>query len=456
VALGGGAASGVALGGGAASGVALGGGAASGVALGVALAAAAADFWAAASLMPEACLWAGKALARIGDAAGTRFEMILQCSLGITLTLTRGMNDDARGALRRALTLAREFADFDYQQRVTSHLWMFLVRASALNDALAMARQFEEVAGFGDTQSRLVVDFWVGIAQVYRAAHVEATERLRRVIDHYPIESRGRDTIRFAGDFHAGVSGHIAVSLLSRGLLDTASRSAASAAEKARGTNSAVQLCVALAWAAGFIFVSLSELETAERYGDELINHATRHALRPFVAVGLCVRGSVAVQRADLDAGVDLLRRGLTEMRDASYQLFYPFFLVRLAAALGAPGRVDEGLAEIDWVLRFAAETGHRWVVPEALRVKGQLFALRDLDDPAVEDCFDRGTEVAREQDALFWELRLALSLARLRVTQGRPGAAKALLASVYDRFTEGFATADLRAARTMLERLPT
>ncbi len=424
--------------------------------LGVALAAAAADFWAAAGLMPEAGEWAGKALARIGNAAGTRLEMILRCSFGITLVFIKGMNDEAREALTRALTLAREFADFDYQQRVTSHLWMFQVRASALNDALAMAHQFEQVPGFGDAQSRVVLDFWVGITQVYRAAHVEAIERLRRVIDSYPIEHRAVDTIRFAGDFHAGVSGHISVSLLSRGLLDTASRSVSDAVEKARGTNSPLQLCLALAWAAGFVFLGLGDLESADGYGEELINHASKHAMRPFLAVGLCARGSVAVKRADLDTGVDLLRRGLTEMQNASYQLFYPFFVVELAAALGASGRVDEGLAEIDWVLRFAAETGHAWVVPEAFRVKGQLSAQRDPDDPEAEDWFSRGIEVAREQDALFWELRLALSQARAQVTRGRQQGAGALLASVYERFTEGFATADLRAARAMLDALPT
>ena len=296
------------------------------VALGVALAAAAPDFWAAASLLPEGCDWAAKALARIGDAAGTRREMVLQCSFGQTLLFTRGMNDVGREALTRALTLAREFADFDYQQRVTNNFWLFLCRASALDEVLAMTRQFEEVIGFGDAQSRAVVDFWVGTTLVYRAAHVEAIERVQRAIAQYPIESRGRDMVRFASDLPATAPAHITVSLLSRGLLDTASRLAASTVERVRGMNSPVMLCIALAWAAGFIFLSLGELDIAERYGDELIDHASKHALRPFLAVGLCVRGSLAVKRADLDAGIDLLRRGIAGMREASYQLFYPFF----------------------------------------------------------------------------------------------------------------------------------
>jgi non-specific serine/threonine protein kinase len=261
--------------------------------------------------------------------------------------------------------------------------------------------------------------------------------------------------IRFGGDTRASAAGHIAVSLLSRGLLDTASQSALNAVEEASHTSQPPVLCVALAWAAGFILLSLGELDLAERYGDELINHALKHALRPFHAVGLCIRGSLAVKRGNPDMGIEPLSRGLTIMREASYLLFYPFFLVELASALGALGRIDDGIAEIETALRFAAETGHRWYVPETLRVKGHLFTLRDPDDPAVEDCFQRGAETAREQGALFWDLRIALSLARLRINQQRHEDARQILEPVYDRFTEGFTATDMRAARALLDALP-
>ncbi len=416
-------------------------------ALGVALAAAAADFWVAASLMPGSCELASKAVAQLGDATGTRAEMLLQCSLGITLILTRGMIEDARTALTRALTLAEEFADPDYQQRATHNLWLFSARASALDDALTIARQYAEVARSGDVEARAVADCWLGTTLVYRPAHIEASERLARAIDQYPIESRSRDRIRFGGDTRASAFSHVAVSLLSRGLLDAASRSAMRAVEEARGTNQPAVLCVALAWAAGFIFLSLGELEIAERYSDELIDHAFKHALRPIYVVGLCVRGALAVKRGDPHTGVDPLRRGVSDMREASYLLFYPFFLVELAAGLGALGRIDDGLAEIDTALRFAAESCHKWYVPETLRVHGQLLALRDPDAPAVEDCFHRGAQMAREQDALFWELRLALTLARLRAAEARQ-----ILAPVYGRFTEGFGAADMLVAKQLLE----
>jgi len=277
---------------------------------------------------------------------------------------------------------------------------------------------------------------------------------VQRGIDQYPIASRRRDVVRFARDMPAIAAGQIPVSLLSRGLLDTAARSAVRAIERARGINHPAELCISLAYSAAYVFLSLGELEVAERYGNELINHASIHGHRPHHAAGLCVRGSLATARADPGGGLDLLRRGLAGIREARYHEFYPFAVVELAAALGALGRVDDGLAEIDTALRFAADTGHRWFVPETFRVKGQLIALRDPNDPGIEDCFNRGVEVAREQDALFWELRLALSLARLRVTQGRRDQAQRLLAPVDDRFTEGFDTMSLREAKAMLEAL--
>src|SRR6266702_1018650 len=108
-------------------------------------------------------------------------------------------------------------------------------------------------------------------------------------------------------------------------------------------------------------------------------------------------------------------------------------------------------------VIRRPRADGHGWYAPELLRIKGEVLLRQAADQSALaaEDCFNQAAQMARAQGALFWELRVALSVARLRVSQGRHREARAPLASVYDRFTEGFATADLQTARTMLEGLP-
>ena len=88
--------------------------------------------------------------------------------------------------------------------------------------------------------------------------------------------------------------------------------------------------------------------------------------------------------------------------------------------------------------------------------MKGELLLQGEggKSTSAAEDCFSAALGLAREQGALFWELRAALSLARLRIRQDRQSAARAILAPVYDRFTEGFATADLTAAKALLDDL--
>jgi predicted ATPase len=88
--------------------------------------------------------------------------------------------------------------------------------------------------------------------------------------------------------------------------------------------------------------------------------------------------------------------------------------------------------------------------------VKGELLLQRadEKSTSAAEDCFRAALDVAREQGALFCELRAALSLARLRIRQDRQNAARAILAPVYGRFTEGFEMADLKAAKALLDDL--
>jgi non-specific serine/threonine protein kinase len=424
-------------------------------ALGVELAAAAADFWSAMSLLTESCEWAEKATAQIGNALGTRSEMILQCSLGVALTYTQGMTAPARKALERALALAEVLGDFDYQQRATQGVWLFLGRSAASKEALVFARRYENVARTRDLQSQAVADWIVGVPLTYMAAHGEAARRLERAIERYPADRRRPDLVRFGSDLRASASAHLTVNLLSLGRLDDASRTAFFSVEEARGTFHPSVLCISLAWAAGFVFVSLDEWDRADQFGDELIDCAYKHSLRPFYAAGLCVRGSLAAKRGNPGAGIDLLRTGLAEMKKVSYLLFYPFFMAELAAALGTIGRVGDGLSELDGAIHLAAEIDYRWFVPEMLRVKGDLLALGgDADVATVEGLYRRSINQAREQQALYWELCSAISLAELLQCQNRRPEARSVLTATCDQFTEGFSASRVRRAKALLDEM--
>ncbi len=136
--------------------------------------------------------------------------------------------------------------------------------------------------------------------------------------------------------------------------------------------------------------------------------------------------------------------------------LLYTPFLIEIADALGRDGKAAEGLSIIDEALARCERNEERWCVAELLRIKGELI-LRDgapQAATAAEEQFLQSLEWARRQGALSWELRTSTSFARLQRDQGRITEARSLLQSVYDRFSEGFETADLKAAKAHLHYL--
>jgi non-specific serine/threonine protein kinase len=408
-------------------------------AMGIDLATTAADFWVAVSLISDAREWAAAALEKIGDAAGSPSEMVLKCSLGFAILYGEGPTALAREIMTQVLALARRFDSVEFQQRAIFGLFLFTSRSTALSEALSLAHDFEEAARVHDVESRAFAAWLVGIAQTYCAAHDEASERLEWAIEQYPVHHRRRDIVRFGGDLRASALSHNTVNYLSRGLLETAAKTAHIAVEEARGANHPAVLGVALAWAAGFVFVNIGDLDTAKAYSQELMDHAHKHALRPYHAVAVCVRGSIAAERGDPEAGIHDLSTSLAEMRDANYLLFYPSFRTRLATILNAVGRIEESEREIDQTLQLALDVGYRWFVPEILRVKGELLQKRDPDNvPMIEDLFRRSMDQARAQGALYWELSAAASLADLLLRQNRPSEGHAILSPVYARLTEG------------------
>lgn len=126
-----------------------------------------------------------------------------------------------------------------------------------------------------------------------------------------------------------------------------------------------------------------------------------------------------------------------------------------LATALAETGRLNEALSEIDSSLAMIEQTGERVCEAETLRVKGTLLLRQDTANAAAaEACFEKAINIARQQSAKSWELRAATSLARVWRSQDRRQEAYDVLAPIYDWFTEGFDTVDLKNARALLEAL--
>jgi predicted ATPase len=163
----------------------------------------------------------------------------------------------------------------------------------------------------------------------------------------------------------------------------------------------------------------------------------------------------LVIQRGDVITGLRLLRAGLDEFGEAGPVVFRLIAFL-MAEALGRAGQNAEGFAAIEEEIARSERTGERWAMAELVRVRGELLLLQGAPGAAAaaEDHFRQALDWAHRQGALSWELRAATSLARLLPDQGLPAEAIACLQPICDRFTEGFGTADLIAAKQLLSEL--
>ena len=129
--------------------------------------------------------------------------------------------------------------------------------------------------------------------------------------------------------------------------------------------------------------------------------------------------------------------------------------LAHLAIAYAELGQLDDAWRCIGEAMAAIETTKERWNEAEINRIAGEIALMSPKpDETKAQDYFERALAVARQQQAKSWELRAAMSLARLWRDQGKPQQARELLAPVYGWFTEGFDTRDLKEAKALLEIL--
>jgi predicted ATPase len=238
-----------------------------------------------------------------------------------------------------------------------------------------------------------------------------------------------------------------------RGFADQAWRTVQSAVGDAEALADPATLCYALSHGGSLVALWVGNLAAAERYAEMLLDHSRKHGFAVWNDFASRLKGVLLVKTGDLDGGSPLLRAGLHEITEPNADLWFLTGLGQMAEALGHVGRFADGLATVE---RGIDRSQRGWLAPELLRIKGELLLLQGTTGSAegVEDVFRQALDEARQQETLSWELRAATSLARLLRNRGRPADAIACLQPVFDRFTEGFDTADLITAKQLLDEL--
>jgi predicted ATPase/DNA-binding winged helix-turn-helix (wHTH) protein len=427
--------------------------------IGVALTAAAVPLWLQLSLIDEcrARVKQGLSHLALGLGRNTRCEMQLNAALGLSLFHTKGPVRETGLAWTRALAIAERLQDTEYQLRALWGLWSYQMSSGKHRAALAFARRFHGLSvKQPDPADRLIADRMIGTVLHYMGDQTSARRHIERMLRRYVDPRHRSDMIRFVWDQRVAGDIVLAVILWLQGFPDQAMRTARSTIEGTRANDHTISLCYALTRAACPVALWVGDLAAAEHYAAMLLDHSAQLAMAVWRAWGRCFKGVLLIKRGNADTGLRLLRTALDELRETGSALRYTAFLGALAEGSAVAGQAAEGLAAVDEALEQSQTTEERWCVAELLRVKGELILLENAPDAvaAAEDHFRQALDWARRQGALSWELRAATSLARMWRSQGRSKEARTLLGPVYDRFIEGFETADLKAAKALLSDL--
>jgi predicted ATPase/DNA-binding winged helix-turn-helix (wHTH) protein len=427
--------------------------------IGVALTATAVPLWVQLSLLGECRERAGLALARLGNGADAtaRLRMQLSAALGWSLMYGVGRAREAGPAWATTLELADQLDDREYRLRALWGLCIDQFNNGEIRKALEFAHRFVDgVANSADPVDSMMADRLLATALHYLGDQKSARHHIERVLVHLADLTLKPRIVRFRFDLRVSTHYFQARILWLQGFADQALRAVERNIEEGRASGHALTFCSVLGQAACPIAFLAGDLDAAERYCAALLDHTERHPIRLWHLWARCFKGMVMVKRGDIAAGLEVLR---SELGQAGEARFLPRFLLphgELAACLGEAGEVAQGLATVDETLVRCEARDERWYVAELLRIKGELL-LRETEHRSVsaaEQCLGEALELARRQGALFWELRAALSLARLMIRQDRPGDARSVLVPVYEKFAEGFEIADLRHAGAMLEQL--
>jgi predicted ATPase/DNA-binding winged helix-turn-helix (wHTH) protein len=435
---------------------------------GIALAAASIPLWTLLSLLAECHESAMRALTHMNESASsTRYGMLLQAALGMSLMWAKGPVSATREAWERSLKIARELGDAEYQVRALYGIWIFHLRIGGHRRALSFARQLRKVAErAGDLSSILTGNRIFGVSLHYLGQQMLARTTIQGVIESQEATRNLHRCfiLRFGLDQRVAAWACQARVHWVQGFPDLAWRMALAGVKEAEVLGHANSLCIALAEGACPVAILRGDVAAADRFATTLIEEAERHGLGLMRAAGLGLRGWVLINRGEVERGYDLMRSipfGL--LQEGSAELAHANVLTMGVIIYGALADIacrsiwiGDPRPVIAGALRLSQEHGGRWCTAELLRIDAELMLATSV--PGAREIAEKklieSLTTARNEGARSWELRAAISLGRLYCAGNLISEARSILAQVYSSFDEGFDTADLQAAKALLKRL--
>ena len=340
------------------------------------------------------------------------------------------------------------------QSRTKSH-WRvprFLRGQSSSNERLTKSRPCRPRRLCVAKQIKLEVAFANALALT--GDLVDGKEHYDRALAIYDPAEHGPLTTRSGRDVGVTLLSFRSVCVWQLGYPAASRNDAERAVKNARETGQATTLMYAL-FSAVVNHIRCGNYAAAHAQVDELIALADERGAPYWKAFGTAVRGWLFTETGKASDAVRAITSGITSLRSTGAILYEPWHLWYLAMAYAELGQPDDARRCIDDAIDKVERSKEKWCEAEVHRIAGEI-ALKSLapDPEKAEAYFDRALAVARQQQAKSWELRAAMSMARLWRDQGKREQARDLLAPVYGWFTEGFDTLDLKEAKALLDEL--
>ncbi|MER9758225.1 helix-turn-helix transcriptional regulator [Mesorhizobium sp. M0166] len=423
--------------------------------VGVALGAEAAPLFLGLSMLSECRFWCQKTIRALGEEdRGTKLELALQLSLAISSIYVHGNSEEVGTALEHGLTLADSSGDSEYQLHLLAGLNLFRTRLADFGGALAAAERYVAVAKKIGRPREIVAAEWMLGASYHLLGNQASAQHSYKIGFERAAAAGIRQMHSYGYDHQVRALIGDARTLWLRGFPDQAARRAHQGIEVAERQNHPVSLCICLLYAIP-VFLWRGDQLIAEDLIERLIACAGKHSLAPYHAGGLGLRGELMLAKGKTMLGVEALRTALSTLQDERQYILSFAFSRALAEGLARSGQPAEATTIIDALVADATHDSGTFELPNVLRVQAEvLLAAAVANWPAAETSLIGSLDCAREQSALGWELRSAIALCRLWVDRGRVDEARRLLVDVYERFTEGFGTADLSEAERQLRAL--
>jgi class 3 adenylate cyclase/predicted ATPase len=318
-----------------------------------------------------------------------------------------------------------------------------------------LAKQFLALAAKKGTASPPMIGHYImGNSLLFRGDLAKARAHFDKAVTLYAPGEHRPLAMRFGQDVRVAALSFRSWALWFLGYPDAALAGADQALRDAREIGHAATLMFALAITPQAHFLS-ANYPTAIAANDELLVVAEEKNARYWKAVGMVLQGNLSVVTDKAPDAIQKITTGLAAFRSTGATLYVPSWLSSLARGFAGVGNLDDAWRCISEAMTAIETTKQRWCEAEVHRIAGEIALLSPKPDATkAEAYFERALAVARAQQAKSWELRAAMSMARLWRNQGKRDKASDLLATVYGWFTEGFDTLDLKDAKALLGTL--